>query len=347
MKVMHLLQSTHFSGAENVVCQIISMIHDEKDIELFYCSRGGQIQEALQERKISFVPIGKLSVGEVKRVIKEQKPDIIHAHDMRASYIAAQSCGKIPVVSHIHNNSFDSRGFSVKAIAYLIASVKIKHIFWVSDSSFQGYAFHVLLKKKSEILYNIINIDELYKKMSLDNKKYDYDIVYLGRLTRPKNPVRLMHVFKGIIEKQSKVKIAVIGTGELESETYAEAKKLDILNNVTFLGFQNNPYKMLFDSKLMIMTSLWEGTPMCVLEAMSLGVPVVSTPTDGVKVVIENEKTGILSDNDEILISACCRILDNSELRDEMSKNAKKRALELMDIKSYKEKLLNVYAKLR
>lgn len=118
MKVLHLLESPRFSGAENVVCQIILMLKDE--IEFVYCSRDGQIREALQERNIKFCPIKKLSVSEVKRVIKEEKPDLIHAHDMRASFYAALVCGRIPLISHIHNNNFDSRGLSVKSILYFL-----------------------------------------------------------------------------------------------------------------------------------------------------------------------------------------------------------------------------------
>lgn len=187
MKVLHLLQSNRFSGAENVVCQIIGMMKNEPDMEMVYCSRDGQIAEALDERNIPFAPIKELSVEEVKRVIKEQKPDIIHAHDMRASFYAALACGKIPLISHIHNNAFDSRGLSAKSIAYIYAAKKAKHIFWVSQSSFDGYAFHKFFRKKSTVLYNIIDIDALYEKMKLDENVYNYDVIYVGRLP-PKKP---------------------------------------------------------------------------------------------------------------------------------------------------------------
>lgn len=346
IKILHLLQSDRFSGAENVVCQIISMMEND-DVEMAYCSRDGQIREALSERNIKFLPISDLTVREVKRIIKEYKPDIIHAHDMRASFIAALACRRIPLVSHIHNNNFDSRGISTKAIAYLYAGLKAKKIFWVSDSSYNGYAFHKVLKKKSEVLYNIINIDALYSKMALDKNTYNYDVIYLGRLTDQKNPQRLMKVCRGIVDKVPSVKIAIIGTGELENETRAEAERLKLGSNITFLGFQTNPYKILHDAKLMIMTSLWEGTPMCVLEAMSLGVPVVSTPTDGVKVVVENKNTGYLASDDNALVEACCRIVCDSNLKNAMSINSKKRAKELMNIEKYKERLFKVYNKTR
>lgn len=344
MRIIHLLQSSKFSGAENVVCQIISMMEND-DVEMAYCSCDGQIREALSERNIKFLPINNLTVREVKRIIKEYKPDIIHAHDMRASFIAALACGRIQLVSHVHNNNFDSRGISAKAIAYLFAGLKAKKIFWVSDSSFNGYAFHKVLKKKSEVLYNIININALYSKMSLDKNTYTYDVVYLGRLTEQKNPNRLLRVFRGLVDELSDVKIAVIGTGELEGETHEEAKRLNLESNVTFLGFQSNPYKILHDSKLMIMTSLWEGTPMCVLEAMSLGVPVVSTPTDGVKVVVENNVTGFLGETDKEIMDFCKAILTNSTTRADMSTASIERARELMDIDTYKKRILEAYRK--
>lgn len=343
MKVMHLLQSPHFSGAENVVCQIIGMFKNENNIEMVYCSQDGQIREALDERNIHFVPLSNFNVSEVKRAIEEQKPDLIHAHDMRASFYAARVCGKIPLVSHIHNNNFDSRGVSVKSIAYLYAAVKAKHIFWVSDSSYTGYCFHSLFKKKSSVLYNIINIDDLYSKMHKDNNKYDYDVVYLGRLTLPKNPHRLLGVFKMLIDRKPDIRIAVIGTGELEEEIHQLASEMKLISNVEFLGFQSNPYKMLHDAKLMIMTSRWEGTPMCVLEAQSLGVPVVSTPTDGVCDIIIDGKNGFLCESDTDLVKRICTLIDNEPLRNEMKSNAKRRMAELMDKKSYMSKIKMVY----
>ena len=179
--------------------------------------------------------------------------------------------------------------------------------------------------------------------MTLDNNNYDYDIVYLGRITEPKNPLRLMKICKGIVDQLPSVKIAVIGTGDLEDVTHKEAERLELESNVTFLGFQSNPYKILHDSKLMIMTSLWEGTPMCVLEAMSLGVPVVSTPTDGVKIVVDNGKTGYLSNDDKEIVNYCKAIINNNELRKIMAKESISRAKKLMDKVYYSNRILKAY----
>ena len=102
--------------------------------------------------------------------IKEYNPDIIHAHDMRASYITALVAKRTPMVCHIHNNAFASRGLSLKSVAFLLAARKAKHIFWVSESAYHGYIFKIFFRKKSSVLPNIIDVDALYDKMQKDTK---------------------------------------------------------------------------------------------------------------------------------------------------------------------------------
>lgn len=347
MKVMHLLQSSKFSGAENVVCQIISMFKNEDDVEMVYCSKDGQIRDALKERGICFFPMRKLCVSEVKRVIKEYKPDIIHAHDMNASFTAALACGRTILISHIHNNSFDSRKFSIKAIAYLVSALKSKHIFWVSESSFNGYYFHKWFTRKSSVLYNIIDINALYQKMKLDQNEYTYDVVYLGRLTYPKNPQRLMKVLKAATERCSKLSVAIVGSGDLEQETRKLCQKYGLERNVHFLGFQSNPLKILYDSKVMVMTSLWEGTPMCALESMALGVPIVSTPIDGLKDLVVNGENGYLFDDDDRLADALVSVSIESSLRKRLSKRQIDMSIEYNSVENYKEEIRMAYGYVR
>lgn len=345
MKILMVLSSDRFSGAENVVCQIINMFRNKDGIEFVYCSCDGDIKNALAEKNITFAPMSDITVGELKRVIGEVKPDVIHAHDMRASFISAKACGKIPMISHIHNNAFDARKISPKSVAYLLAAKKASHIFWVSNSSLEGYKFRNAVAKKSDVLYNIIDVNELYQRMLGDSGEYAYDITYLGRLSYPKNPQRLMTVFAKLVAKKPDVKIAVIGTGDLEEETKALAKELGIEKNIDFLGFRSNPTKILHSSRVMIMTSRWEGTPMCALEAMALKVPIVSTPVDGLKDLVINGETGYLSDNDDELADRIYDILSDCELHKRLSENIYEKALKYNDIEIYRDRIYNEYKK--
>ena len=343
-RILHITMSDTFSGAENVACQIISMFKNDSDTEMLYCGvEGSKIRNALQERNIQFVPIKERSPREVARVIRETKPTIIHAHDMKASFYVALTCGKIPFVSHVHNNNVDSRGLSVKSILYYYAAGKAKHIFWVSKSAYEGYAFHDKFKGKSSILYNVIDADEVYRKAAQDKNEYDYDIVYVGRLTPPKNPQRLVEVLTGIEKKYPGMKSAIVGTGDLEAETKRKRQELNAEECIDMLGYSSNPYKIIKSAKIMIMTSRWEGLPMCALEAMALGVPIVSTPTDGLKEIVEDGKTGYLSDKDEVLIARCVDILENESLYQKLHQETLKKAAVILDIKSYKVALDKVY----
>ena len=342
-RVLHLLPSDRFSGAENVVCQIIDMFCNSDEYEMVYCSPAGPIQEILAARGISFFALEDFSFKSIKKVIESYRPDIVHAHDMRACVWAATIPCKAEVIGHIHNNSFNSRKISVKTILFACAALRIKRIIWVSEAAFKGFKFHSFFQRKSVKLNNIIDIEKIRKKASEDKSAYKYDVVYLGRFTYPKNPHRLIDVLERVVAKKPSVQVGLIGTGELEEEIKCIAAKKGLLSNLTFMGFQTNPYGVLRDAKAMLMTSRWEGLPMCVLEAMSLGVPVVSTPTDGICDVVIHDVNGYLENSDEALADRILELLDCDKLRKEFSRNACVRAEQLTDIEAYKSTLRKVY----
>ena len=349
MKVLHVLASNKYSGAENVVCQIIKLFKSENHIEMAYCSVEGPIRETLEEKEIEFFGLKKLTTKNLNKIIKTYKPDIIHAHDMKASFICSFATSKIPVISHIHNNAYDSRKFSLKSIAYLVASKKITHIFWVSNSSLKDYKFTKFITKKSSVLENVIDVAELYEKVDQDNNNYSFDVIFLGRLSYPKNPQRLIDVLSLAIGKNSSLRVAIIGEGELLNETIKYAKKMNIYDNITFFGYINNPMKILVSSKVMVMTSRWEGIPMCALEAKALNVKIVSTPTDGLKDIIKNNENGFLSDNNSDLAEKIIEFISiNNKNNNDNYKNQiiYNNSIALLNYKSelkkiYKENLKN------
>ena len=344
MKVMHVLNSRIYSGAEKVVCQIIKSFREDAGVEMVYCSPESDIvRQMLTEQGVTYLPMETMSTKELGRVIAEQKPDLIHAHDMRASFFSALCCGKIPLVSHIHNNAYDARGLSPKTVAYLLAGFRAKHILWVSNSSYEGYAFHKLFAKKSSVLYNIIDTEQIFEKKANDTNTYDYDMIYVGRLTFQKDPQRLMRLCARLKESKPDLKVAIVGTGELEAEVKALCEELKIQDNVQFLGFQPNPIKMIHDSKAMILTSRWEGTPMCALEAMALGTPVVSTPSDGMTDLLDDGVNGYLTDDDEKMAQNLLKIMTDSAHRTYLGENAKNKFAEINDAPKYKQAISDCY----
>ena len=342
MKILHVLNTASFSGAENVVCQIIKM-YKNTDYTMAYCSRDGSIRDLLKEKNIDFYPISNMCISEINRIIDEYKPDILHAHDMRASYISSKNSTNTPVVCHIHNNAFDSRRISKKSIAFLLSTFRISHIFWVSDESMNQYAFYKFIKKKSSVLHNIIDIESLYNKANEDNHQYASDLVFVGRLSEEKNPMRLIDIVSEIKKTKKDISLAVVGDGKYKETMMNEVHNKGLTSNVTFYGFLSNPYKILKDSSIMIMTSIREGLPMCILEAFALGTPVVSTPVGAIKDIISDGVNGYLCNENSEFSNRIIEILNNKQKYVSMSLQSVVFAKHYNDKSKFMESLSNAY----
>ena len=101
-RVLHLLASNSYSGAENVVCNIIENCQNKYD--MYYCSKDGAIRDVLKEKNIKFVPYKKLSIRNIRKIVRKYHIDIIHAHDFQASFIASFLKDECKIISHLHCN---------------------------------------------------------------------------------------------------------------------------------------------------------------------------------------------------------------------------------------------------
>ncbi|AEV29389.1 glycosyltransferase [Sphaerochaeta pleomorpha str. Grapes] len=344
MRVMHVLSQRVFSGAENVVCQIIASFSSYPDIEMVYVSPDGPISESLRLRNVRFYPMEKMSVSEVRRVIRLVHPDIIHAHDRRASVLAALST-TLPIISHMHVNDKRRKGLKFKSLVYLLSAPSYRHIFWVSKSAFEEFPFSRLLANKSSILINTMNKDEVRRRTLLDKQEYAIDVLFIGRITYQKNPQRLIHVLHELTLLNPTVKACIVGTGTMQNELENEIRANTLQDNVSYLGYVENPMKMLSQSKILLLTSRYEGTPMVALEAMILGIPIVSTPVDGMLDLVANGVTGFLSDDDHEMAVKMNEIITNPLLLASLSKATLEGADHLFDLQAYQDVLLSHYRK--
>lgn len=195
MKVLHVLNTNSYSGAENVA---ITIINHMPDVESIYLSLNGPISEILKKNNIQHYAVDKLSIKSLKKAIRELKPDIIHAHDYTASILCALCFPKAKIISHIHNNSPWIKSYGIYSWAYLFSSFFYKKILTVSDSIEKEYVFGKFIKNKIECIGNPTDIELIHQKSieyTIDKK---YDLIFLGRLTAPKNPKLLLEVFNDL-----------------------------------------------------------------------------------------------------------------------------------------------------
>ena len=284
IKVLHLISTSSFSGAENVACQIINLFKGDTGYNMKYCAVIGKNKPALEIRKIPVLELNKFSIHDIKKAISEYNPDIIHAHDPKsviASVIASR--GK-KIIAHIHSNHRYMRKISIKSLIFHFYIEKmISDIIWVSDSALNEYIFNKRINKKinSIVLRNVVNPYELKEIAGNDKNKYSFDLIFLGRMEDVKDPLRFINIVSQVQKSKRDLKVAIIGDGTLMDEAKAKINALDLGKNITIFGDLINPYKILLCSKILVITSRYEGTPMNALESITCGIPIISTPVDG------------------------------------------------------------------
>ena len=144
--------------------------------------------------------------------------------------------------------------------------------------------------QKLMVIYNPHDIPEILRKseepindvfeLSLFDKN---TIIFLGRLSVQKAPWHLVKAFSILRQKRSDANLVFIGDGDINVEEYVKntVKELAI-PDVHFLGRKSNPYKYLKNASVLALSSYYEGTPNVIVEAIALGVPIVtSNCTDG------------------------------------------------------------------
>lgn len=341
-KILHILNSRVYSGAEVIASQIILAFSDRA--ELVYCSPESEaVDWMLGKLGIRHTAVKSLTPWALAKVIRREKPDLIHAHDMRACFFSAIAGGRIPVLFHIHNNAINARKISLKSLGFALGSLRAKHIFWVSQGAMECYRFSKLVARKSSVLRNVVDDRAIRRKMLSDPNRHDYDIVYCGRLAPEKDPLRLIRVCARVKQEKPDLKVAILGEGELAQDCRALAAQLGLENNVFFLGYRDNPMGILRDTRLIALTSLWEGCGLVVLEGMALGTPAVCTDVDGLKNILLDGQTGLLGRTDEELAACMLRILNDPQLREALGQNAKAHFADINDIDGYNRVLAQYY----
>jgi len=342
--ILHLLNSSSYSGAENVVCQIIEAFKKD-NIDMVYCSREGNIRTILEEKEIEYIAIKKVSIAELKRVISVIKPDIIHAHDFTASVIAAFSAQNIPVISHIHNNASWIKKVNLKTILYAFACTRAGDILTVSDSIFKEYVFGHWFYKKVQIVGNPISYEEIIQKAKEYRVEKKIDVLYCGRLSYEKNPELFIDIVADLKKKYPLINAAIIGTGNLSEHIEEKVNALNLSDNIIMYGFQKNPYPIMAASRTICIPSLWEGFGLVSVEAMALGVPVVCSGAGGLKDIV-NEACGYICQEENEYAEAIDELLSNKEIYEKKSNSAQTRAKQLANKEKYKMMLASVYSKL-
>lgn len=296
-KVIHILASNKFSGAENVVISIIKNLNS--NIECFYASPKGPIQEVLKNEKINYIPIKKLSVKEINKIVKKYNPDVIHAHDFRASIICSMVSFKGKLISQIHQTPTFLKTWNLKSILYYWSTKRYQKIIGVTNAILDNCIFSKKIKEKYITIFNCVNKDKIIKDALKEQIKESYDLAFIGRLENVKNPIRFLQIVKDIKDEGIGITAIMIGNGSLMDDCKKYICDNNMEKNVKMSGFEKNPFPILIKTKIILSTSIWEGIPMTMLESGALKRPILNNGVGGLEEIFSKMKYMICKTDDE------------------------------------------------
>jgi glycosyltransferase involved in cell wall biosynthesis len=170
-------------------------------------------------------------------------------------------------------------------------------VFCVSRAS--GHSLKQLTGIEPELHYNPINSLRIQKmaeeKAELPQECY---VCAVGRLAPEKGFVRLIHVHKRLLDAGAPHKLVIVGEGNERESIENAIRQTGTQDSVVLAGYQSNPYPYMKNSRFLVCSSFTEALPVISMEALSLGVPIVSS-APSIGEVFGEENCGIITGGDD------------------------------------------------
>jgi len=264
----------------------------------------------------------KILINKKRLIIKEIKNDNSYAlistcvkFSILLNKYGKKDCLKIAQEHHHHNNN-------KKYINRLKSYNNINYLFALTTTLKKDYEKFLCGNKniKIELMPNMI--ESSYDVISYLKSK---NIISVGRLHEGKRIDELVRIFAKL--KNKKTKLFIVGEGEEKQKIKKLIKELNLNNRVVMTGYLNKEKlkKQFLSSCVFAMTSVTEGLPMVLLEAMQYGVPCIAYETEsGIKDIIDDSKNGyIIKDRNEVeFVNKLNSLLENDKELIEFQKKA-------------------------
>lgn len=334
--ILHLIDSGGMYGAESVIINLSSEMKKMGHIGVVGCisyqkdplPEIGCVAEEKGLKVALFRMKNKLDLGVFKKIktyCRENKIQLIHAHGYKASLICffLQMIYGTPYVVTCHLWEIDDFKHRFYIFLESLAMRRAKKVIGVSGEIKKDLLRARIPQELIRVVKNGIDIsfyDTPHNFRKADFKKSigiseDARVVTnIGRLSEQKDQATLLKGAQLVIGNICDVEFVIVGEGHLREDLEALSVQLGIEKKVHFLGFRKDISAILDISEVFVLTSLNEGLPIVLLEAMGKKIPVITTGVGEIPNIIEDGVNGILIPvSDQIAFSE--RLLDL--LRDE------------------------------
>ncbi|MGL5260452.1 MAG: glycosyltransferase [Lachnospiraceae bacterium] len=263
----------------------------------------------------------------LKRVLKDVNPDVLLCFLPEPNFLALslKKSFPFPMIISVRNDPVREYGNVVyKSIMKMLYPKADGYVFQTKEAmEYFSFSKHIL--EKGKVIPNPLG-KEYIGEIPCEMEKREPYIVNVGKLDEQKNQEILIRAFCPIAKKYPGMILKIYGEGILRSKLIRITRELDIASQVVFCGNKKNLKEDIKNSSLFVLTSDYEGMPNALMEAMALGLPVISTdcPCGGPAFLIEHTKNGILVPvgAKEELTLAMDKMLQDKKMANEMGKNA-------------------------
>lgn len=342
MRIAHFVHGLGLGGAQKVIGTIVSELRDRFDFSVFSSGDGvlaAELRDAGADIRIveRLIPrIDPIWIGRLTRALREDGIDLVHAHlfgDSLHGYFAARRAG-LPIVMTLHNVAQRFSGIQARGYRYLIprcdrvvgCSGQVTQSF--RDARYPGSADIVTI-------HNGIPDPRRAQAAGAGTLLADLGVApggivlaTAGRLTREKGHRILLEAL-GLLspEQRAAVSLVILGSGPLLDELRADAAARGLGDRVVFAGFRDDVPQLLAQVDAIVFSSLHEGLPLAMLEAMAASRCVVATRVGGIPSAIDDDVDGLLVDPADPagLAAALARVIDDAALRTRLGAAARRR----------------------
>ena len=249
---------------------------------------------------VTYLHKGKFDPATLPALLKEldrRKADVLHLHGYGATTFGrlAAAMRGIPVVLHEHANLTDTPWFQKVADRALSRYTDIAIAVSKSTADFVVGA-RLVPAERTKVVYLGVPLDVFSRvrtaaeiaeaRRALGVPEHAFAIGTVTRLMPSKGTQYLVDAARPVLDALPSARIYIVGEGELQPELEAQARALGLGDRLVFAGFRRDVAQALSAFDLLVFPSLWEGTPLTVLEALAMGKPIVSTDADGLQDVL-------------------------------------------------------------
>lgn len=352
-----MINSLRPAGAEQFVVNMLRYHDRSRYFPVCICSRaplGSHLEAAVQqmgvplyfleviEKRLHWVQDPKLNA-----LFKKYRPTVVHTHlgGIVYAFVLAMQY-RTPVRIHtLHSlaepemGAGPSRRVRLLAFKYRIGSfvpVAIAEEVARTFESLYNYPKPVVIPNgiPTEMFTPDVETRRRVRR-SIGASPQAIVLIHVGRFAAVKNHEMLVRAFARLPSSESApLELWLVGDGELRETIQQQVHALGVENRVRFLGVRSDVPDVLRAADVFVFPSRWEGNPLSVLEAMAAGLPVVATAVGGVPELVEDGVSGILVPNEDLegLTAAMLRMVQHPDLREQIGRAARCRAVERFDI---------------